>query len=72
MLYRFFRASKGFTTFVVAFAIFTDVLLQNLLVPVLPYALHSVTGLEEGSEIQKWVSILSSVFGGAFTVGACM
>lgn len=72
MLYRSFRSSKGFTTFVVAVAIFTDVLLQNLLVPVLPYALHSVTGLEEGPEIQKWVSILSSAFGGAFTVGSRM
>lgn len=72
MSYRSFRSSKGFITFVVSFAIFTDTLLQNLLVPVLPYALHSVTGLEEGPEIQKWVSILSSAFSGAFTLGSCM
>ena len=71
MLSRSFRASKAFTTFVVSVAIFTDILLQNLVVPVLPYALHTRVGLEDGPGIQKWTSILSSAFGGAFMVGSC-
>ncbi|KAL8832003.1 MAG: hypothetical protein Q9191_000532 [Dirinaria sp. TL-2023a] len=72
MLTRSLRTSKAFTTFVVSVAIFTDILLQNLVVPVLPYALHSRIGLQKESEIQKWTSILSSAFGGAFMVGSLL
>lgn len=71
MLFHAFRASKGFVTLVVSVAVFTDTLLQNLLVPVLPYALHSRIGLQDGADIQHWTSILSAAFGGAFMVGSC-
>ncbi|KAG7002151.1 MFS domain-containing protein [Physcia stellaris] len=71
MSYRSFRASKAFTTLVVSIAFFTDILLQNLVVPVLPYALHSRIGLNDTDDIQRWTSILSSAFGAALMVGSC-
>lgn len=71
MFRRSFRASKTFTTLVVCVAIFTDILLQNLVVPVLPYALQSRIGLEDEAEIQKWTSLLLSAFGCALMVGSC-
>jgi len=39
-----FRASKAFTTFVVCLSVFTDVLLQSVMVSVLPYALTIIFG----------------------------
>jgi len=71
MLARSFRASKAFTTFVVSFAIFTDILLQNLVVPVLPYALHTRIGLQDEDDIQWWTSVLLSAFGVSLMLGSC-
>ena len=65
-----FRSSKTFTTFVVCVAIFTDILLQNLVVPVLPYALQQRVGLFRKEEIQKWNSILLASYGGALMFGS--
>ena len=65
------RASKTFTVFVVCVAVFADILLQNLVVPVLPYALRERVGLTEEEDVQKWSSILLSAFGGAFMGGSC-
>lgn len=72
MFARSFRASKTFTTFVVSFAIFTDILLQNLIVPVLPYALHTRVKLEDEADIQRWTSILLGAFSAALIIGNCM
>lgn len=71
MLTRSFRASKTFTTFVISFAIFTDILLQNLVVPVLPYALRTRIGLEDEADVQKWTSILLAAFGASLMMGCC-
>lgn len=71
MLSRSFRASKTFTTFVISFAIFTDILLQNLVVPVLPYALRTRIGLEDETDVQKWTSILLAAFGASLMMGCC-
>ena len=71
MLSRSFRASKTFTTFVISFAIFTDILLQNLVVPVLPYALRTRIGLEDEADVQKWTSILLAAFGASLMMGCC-
>lgn len=71
MFARSFRSSKTFTTFVVSVAIFTDVLLQNLVAPVLPYALHTQIGLQVEADIQTWTSILLSAYGAAFMLGSC-
>ena len=65
------RSSKTFITFVVCVAVFADVLLQNLIVPVLPYALKERVGLTDEREVQRWNSILLSTFGGAFMGGSC-
>ena len=65
------RASKTFTIFVVCVAVFADVLLQNLVVPVLPYALGERVGLTNEAEIQRWNSVLIAAFGAAWTSGSC-
>ncbi|KAL4955201.1 major facilitator superfamily domain-containing protein [Aspergillus filifer] len=58
------RASKGFIIFVVVFAVFTDILLYGIIVPVTPTALHERAGIEENDE-QSWTSILLGLYGGA-------
>lgn len=72
MVAQSFRASKTFTTFVVCVSIFTDILLQNLIVPVLPYALSERVGLSQEDDVQRWNSILLASFGGSLMVGSCM
>ena len=72
MFLRTLQASKYFTVFVVCVAVFADTLLQNLVVPVLPYALKERVGLIDEDDIQRWNSILLAAFGGAFMVGSCM
>ena len=52
-----FRSSKAFVTFVVGVAIFTDMLLGSIIVPILPYILTQRIGLCE-EDVQKWNSIL--------------
>ncbi|KAL4920054.1 MFS general substrate transporter [Aspergillus aurantiobrunneus] len=51
------RASKAFIIFVVVFAVFTDILLYGIVVPVTPTALSERVG--------QWVSILLGLYGGA-------
>ena len=65
-----FRSSKAFVTFVVAVASFTDTLLLNLIVPILPYALSERVGLSS-KQVQQWNSILLSSYGGALMFGSC-
>ena len=65
------RSSTKFATFVVCTAIFADILLQNIVVPVLPYALHARVGLDDEADIQRWTSILLAAFGTAFMLGSC-
>lgn len=71
MIAREFRASKTFITFVISMSIFTDILLQNLIVPVLPYALRERVGLSGEDEVQKWNSILLGAFSASLMVGSC-
>lgn len=71
MLFRSLRASAAFTVFVVCVAVFADVLLQNLIVPVLPYALRGRVGLTGEEDVQKWQSILLSAFSATFMGGSC-
>ncbi|KAK1138693.1 hypothetical protein N8T08_002084 [Aspergillus melleus] len=58
------RSSSAFIIFVVVFAVFTDILLYGLIVPVTPTALHERVGLSEGEE-QRWTSILLALYGAA-------
>ena len=66
-----FRSSKPFVTFVVCVAMFTDMGLSNLILPVLPYALSERVGLVQ-EDVQRWNSILLASFGGAQVLGSCM
>ena len=70
MLAQDIRKSKTFTTLVVCVSIFTDILLQNLIVPVLPYALSERVGLSTEDDVQKWNSILLASFGASLMVGS--
>ena len=71
MIFRSVRASPTYTVFVVCLAVFADVLLQNLIVPVLPYALKARVGLLDEEDVQRWQSILLSAYSGMFTIGSC-
>ena len=71
MISRSLRSSKTFITLVVSVSVFTDILLQNLVVPVLPFALSERVGLTDAGDIQRWNSILLSAFGGALIIGSC-
>lgn len=71
MISRSLRSSKTFITLVVSVSVFTDILLQNLVVPVLPFALSERVGLSDAGDIQRWNSILLSAFGGALIIGSC-
>jgi MFS family permease len=63
------RSSTWFITLTVCVAVFTDVFLYAVIVPVIPFALESRVGLPE-SEVQHWVSILLAVYGAALLVAA--
>lgn len=64
------RSSDGFIVFVVGVAVFTDMMLYGLVVPILPYALSDRVGIPQ-EDVQKWNSILLGSFGGALTIGSC-
>lgn len=64
-----FRSSKTFALIVVCIAVFTDVFVYGLVVPVMPFALTQRLGVRE-EDVQKWNSILLGVLGGAVFFGA--
>lgn len=63
------RTSTAFITITVAFAIFTDVFVYGIIVPVIPFALTQRAGIAE-TDIQYWTSILLAVYGAALLVTA--
>lgn len=58
------RSSKTFIIITVATAVFTDVFLYAIVVPVLPFALTSRVHVDP-STIQTWISIFLAVYGAA-------
>lgn len=58
------RSSKWFIVTSVAAAVFTDLFLYGIVVPVLPFALTSRAGVDP-NEVQTWISILLAVYGAA-------
>ena len=70
MFARSLRASKAFTIFVVSVAIFTDILLQNLIIPVLPFALRTRVGFQNEAQVQQWTAILLAASWAALTIGS--
>lgn len=64
-----FRSSKTFIIVTVATAVFTDIFLYGIIVPVLPFALKSRAGVQP-DVTQKWISIFLAVYGGALLTAA--
>ncbi|KAL1302671.1 hypothetical protein AAFC00_003035 [Neodothiora populina] len=63
------RSSRWFIVFTVAAAVFTDIFLYGIVVPVLPFALTSRAGIAP-DDVQTWVSILLAVYGAALLVAS--
>ncbi|RAL15771.1 MFS transporter [Aspergillus homomorphus CBS 101889] len=56
------RTSDAFVSFVVCFAVFTDVLMYGLIVPVAPTALRDRVGMSD-ADVQSWQSTLLALYG---------
>lgn len=64
-----FRSSSTFILTTVCIAIFTDILLYGIIVPVIPFALTSRVGVDEDS-VQRWNAILLACYTIALFVGS--
>ncbi|TVY75626.1 putative MFS-type transporter [Lachnellula suecica] len=64
-----FRSSNALIIATIAIAVFTDIFLYSLVVPVLPFALTIRAGVE-AKDVQKWTSIFLSVYGAALAIGS--
>ena len=63
------RSSKWFILFTISVAIFTDIFLYGVIVPVIPFALSLRAGVKE-ADVQHWVSVLLAVYSAALLVSA--
>lgn len=70
MLMKQFRSSTTFAVLVVCVAVFTDIFLYGLVVPMLPFALAERVGLTD-ADIQHWNSILLASYGASIMLGSC-
>ena len=64
-----FRSSTLFITLTVCLAIFTDIFLYGLIVPVIPFSLTAQAGVPEG-DVQEWTAILLACYNAALVVGS--
>lgn len=64
-----FRSSSTFIIVTVSTAIFTDIFVYGIVVPVLPFALEGRSGIDPSS-IQTWISIFLAVYGAALLAAA--
>ncbi|KAH8601688.1 major facilitator superfamily domain-containing protein [Bisporella sp. PMI_857] len=64
-----FRSSKMFILTTICIAVFSDIFLYGIIVPVVPFALHERARVPE-SQSQSYVSILLSVYGAALLVSS--
>ncbi|WPH04986.1 Hypothetical protein R9X50_00788400 [Acrodontium crateriforme] len=64
-----FRSSKTFIIVTVSTAVFTDVFIYEIIVPVLPFALTRRSGVNPDS-IQTWISIFLAVYGAATLIAS--
>ena len=63
------RSSKPFILTTICIAVFTDIFLYSIIVPVIPFALSSRAGVAESS-VQSYVSILLAAYGAALLVSS--
>jgi len=61
------RSSKLFILTTICIAVFTDMFLYGIIVPVIPFALSSRAGVAQSS-VQSWTSILLACYGAALLV----
>ncbi|KAF9729101.1 hypothetical protein PMIN03_004595 [Paraphaeosphaeria minitans] len=59
-----YRSSEAFITATIALAIFTDMFLYALIVPVVPFAIETRSRVD-GSRVQYWVSVLIAIYAAA-------
>ncbi|GKZ73187.1 hypothetical protein AnigIFM50267_009864 [Aspergillus niger] len=71
MLMKQFRSSTTFAVLVVCVAVFTDIFLYGLVVPMLPFALAERVGLTD-ADIQRWNSILLASYGASIMLGSLL
>lgn len=64
-----FRSSTWFIIGTVTTAVFTDIFLYAMIVPVFPFSLPEQMGVPQ-SDVQYWLSVLLSVYGAALLVTA--
>ncbi|RMZ27585.1 hypothetical protein D0859_08350 [Hortaea werneckii] len=58
------RSSKTFIIITISTAVFTDIFVYGIVVPVLPFALTERSNVDSGS-VQTWISIFLAVYGAA-------
>ncbi|MCJ1322702.1 hypothetical protein MMC15_008051 [Xylographa vitiligo] len=63
------RSARWFILMTVSCAVFTDIFLYGIIVPVVPFALSTRAGIHE-DDVQHWVSILLAVYGGALLIAS--
>ncbi|KAM5345495.1 hypothetical protein ACJ41O_011357 [Fusarium nematophilum] len=63
------RSSAGLIVTTCSFAIFTDIFLYGVIVPVLPFSLETRVGIST-DRIQYWVSMALAVYGAALLAGS--
>ncbi|CZR53304.1 related to vesicular amine transporter [Phialocephala subalpina] len=61
------RSSKIFILSTICIAVFTDIFLYGIIVPVIPFAIESRAGVKPSS-VQSYVSVLLAVYGAALLV----
>ncbi|KKY25949.1 putative mfs transporter [Diplodia seriata] len=59
-----YRSNAGFISATVSIAVFTDIFLYAVIVPVMPYTLTEKTGIAPDA-VQHWNSVLIAVYGAA-------
>ncbi|KAK2625777.1 hypothetical protein QTJ16_005089 [Diplocarpon rosae] len=63
------RSSKTFILVTICIAVFTDIFLYGIIVPVIPFALSSRANVPQSS-VQSYVSILLAVYGAALLIAS--
>ncbi|RPA97524.1 MFS general substrate transporter [Choiromyces venosus 120613-1] len=64
-----FRSSRGFIVTAMSLAVFTDIFLYGLVVPVFPFALEKRANIPH-DDVQRWVSVLLAVYGAGLFIAS--
>lgn len=64
-----YRSSRWFILTTICTAVFTDIFLYGIIVPVIPFALTQRAHIAD-SDVQHWVSVLLAVYGAALLASA--